>query len=93
MSLTNVLHNMLDTGWTPSTEERTKNTLDFLRSIPTNESIPALESLIARYKEQLELQTNNITGSGCQEEVIQAYRMPYYAAVAVLDRIKTAETS
>lgn len=93
MSLTNVLDNMLDTGWTPSTDERIQNTLSFLRSIPTSESIPALENLITKYQEELELQTNNSSGSGCQEEVIQVHRMAYYATMGVLNRIKTAEPS
>ena len=45
-----------------------------------------IDNLIVKFREQLEFQTKNISGSGCQQDFIDAYCMAYKSAVMLKDK-------
>lgn len=82
------LDGILDNGWNSTKQGRIASALDYVSSLDRNVVIPVLEELKDKYKKQLEFQTKNITGSGCQQDFIDAYLIAYEACIEVIRKLQ-----
>jgi len=80
------LERILDSGWNPTEAERVSKALEYVQRFTRSEAISMIDNLIVKFREQLEFQTKNISGSGCQQDVIDAYCMAYDSAVMLKDK-------
>ena len=79
------LDNILDSGWNPPKEARVQSALAYLHSLHLTDAeqttlINIMNTLTLKYKTQLEAQTQNLSGSGNQQDFIDAYFLAYESA-------------
>ncbi|UTA47155.1 hypothetical protein L1F30_15600 [Simiduia sp. 21SJ11W-1] len=84
----NRLDGILDNGWNSTKEERVRSALEYLEGVEPAKVLPVLKRLKTKYEDQLLLQVRNITGSGSQQDYIDAYVYAFEACEIVLDAIK-----
>lgn len=75
------LERILDSGWNPTASERAAKAFEYVQRLTQSEATSMIDGLIAKFREQLEFQTKRISGSGCQQDIIDAYRMAYDSAI------------
>ncbi|EID4426185.1 TPA: hypothetical protein ACGVAU_004693 [Vibrio vulnificus] len=80
------LERILDSGWNPTEAERVSKALEYIQRFTRSEAISMIDNLIVKFRERLEFQTKRISGSGCQQDVIDAYCMAYDSAVMLKDK-------
>ncbi len=86
------LDRIFDSGWSPNKSDRISLALNYLSGIELCESIPVLIGLSEKYEKQLQLQTKNLTGSGSQQDFIDAYIIAYEACAEALRKLQSKKS-
>ncbi len=82
------LDRIFDSGWNPTKTDRVSLALDYLSNFEPGESLAVLIRLNKKYEEQLHFQTKSISGSGSQQDFIEAYIIAYEACSEVIDELQ-----
>jgi len=82
------LDGILDNGWNSTKQGRIASALDYVSNFDLSVVIPVLEELKDKYKKELEFQTKNISGSGGQQDFIDAYVAAYEACIEVMRKLQ-----
>lgn len=80
------LERILDSGWNPTEAERVSKALEHIQRFTRSEAISIIDDIIVKFREQLEYHTKYISGSGCQQDFIDTYRMAYDSAVMLKEK-------
>ena len=79
------LRRILGCGYGPI-EERVTSALEALGERPASEVVPVVDDLIATFKSQLDREERHLTGSGCQQDLIEPYARAYRVAMRLRER-------
>jgi len=80
------LKDILDSGWNPPVDERVREAMEYVKPYEQDLVVAALADILADCEAQLKFQTNNISGSGNQQDFIDAYVFAYKSCKKLIEK-------
>ncbi|MBB1364628.1 hypothetical protein H5125_21020 [Shewanella sp. SR44-4] len=80
------LIDILDSGWTPSIDTRVNDAMEYITQYDKNIVLNTLSETLFDLESQLKLQTDNVSGSGNQQDFIDAYILAYKSCMKLIEK-------